>query len=622
MKFSICHVERSRDIWPHRGLIPQQQPDSSISVGMTNAKKVRCKMKRLNGYRMRMMLVGIAAGIVLGGVSAKADFTFGMPMLFDEPVNSTGVEYFDCISADGLEVYIEKPVTGGTTSSYWDIYVSTRETINDPWSVPVNLGPTVNSSGVIDAYASLSSDGLELYFSSRRPGAYGPQNKQDIWVTRRAYKGADWGNPMNLGPTINTSSSDWLPWITSDGLELYFSSDRPGGYGNSDIWVARRINTNDEWEEPVNLGPVVNSTAIDCYPCLAPGGLVLFFSDYDNTPIRPGGHGRSDMYMTRRKSTADPWEPPVNLGLGINTSSYDCQPRISPDGSVLYFTSSRPDSSVVPGNTDIWQVPITPIIDLNNDGVVDSLDMCIMIDHWGENYPLCDIGPTPFGDGIVDIEDLIVLSEHLFEDYRLVAHWALDEDAGNTAYDSASENDATLQGGPIWQPYGGKVGGALQFDGIDDYVSTPFILNPNKGSFSVSAWIKGGGPGQVIISQSDLGRDQGNTWLLADASYGRLMTRLMHPPFPPLVSESVITDDQWHHVGLIFDIITLHRYLYVDGIEVAKDSDYVAGVGSDGGLYIGVDKTLDAASFFSGLIDDVRIYNNVLNAEDIAALSQ
>ena len=579
-------------------------------------------MEWFNYVKIKVTLIGIVAVIILSGGNVRADFTFGMPMLFDEPVNSTGIEYFDCISADGLEVYIEKPVSGGVTSLDWDIYVSTRETINDPWSVPVNLGPTVNSSGVIDAYASLSSDGLELYFSSRRPGAYGPQNKQDIWVTRRAYKGADWGTPMNLGPTINTSSSDWLPWITSDGLELYFSSDRPGGSGNSDIWVARRINTNDEWEEPVNLGPVVNSTAIDCYPCLAPGGLVLFFSDYDNTPIRPGGHGRSDMYMTRRKSTSDPWEPPVNLGLGINTSSYDCQPRISPDGSVLYFTSSRPDSSTVPGNTDIWQVSITPIVDLNNDGVVDSLDMCIMVDHWGENYPLGDIGPTPFGDGIVDMEDLIVLSEHLFEDYRLVAHWALDEDAGNTAFDSASDYDASLYGEPVWQPDGGIVAGALQLDGNDDYVSTPFILNPNKGSFSVFAWIKGVAPGQVIISQSDLGRDQGNTWLLADASYGRLMTRLMHPPFPPLVSESVITDDQWHHVGLVFDFITLHRSLYVDGIEVAEDSDYVGGVGSDGGLTIGADKTLDAASFFSGLIDDVRIYNNVLSAEEIAALAQ
>jgi hypothetical protein len=58
-----------------------------------------------------------------------------------------------------------------------------------------------------------------------------------------------------------------------------------------------------------------------------------------------------------------------------------------------------------------------PIVDLNGDGIVDSADMCIIVDHWGENYPLCDIGPTPFGDGIVDVEDLIVLAEHLFEEF-------------------------------------------------------------------------------------------------------------------------------------------------------------------------------------------------------------
>jgi hypothetical protein len=287
------------------------------------------------------------------------------------------------------------------------------------------------------------------------------------------------------------------------------------------------------------------------------------------------------------------------------------------------FDSSRPGGS---GDIDIWQTPIIPIVDFNGDGIVDSADMCIMIDHWGTDEPLCDIGPTPFGDGIVDVQDLIVLAEHLFEDYRLSAHWAMDEDAGNTAFDSASGYDATLQGGPIWHPDGGMVGGALLLDGIDDYMSTPFIVNPSKGSFSVTAWIKGGARGQVVISQRDFGdgriNDPGNSWLLADASYGRLMTRLMHPPFPPLVSESVVTDDQWHHVGLVYDLNALQRYLCVDGIEVAKDSDFVAGVGSDGGLCIGADKTLDAASFFSGLIDDVRIYNNVLSAEEIADLAQ
>ncbi len=66
---------------------------------------------------------------------------------------------------------------------------------------------------------------------------------------------------------------------------------------------------------------------------------------------------------------------------------------------------------------DIWQAPIIPIVDFNGDGIVDATDVCIMIDHWGEDYPMCDIGPTPFGDGIVDVQDLIVLAEHLFEEF-------------------------------------------------------------------------------------------------------------------------------------------------------------------------------------------------------------
>jgi len=98
------------------------------------------------------------------------------------------------------------------------------------------------------------------------------------------------------------------------------------------------------------------------------------------------------------------------------------------------------------------------------------------------------------------------------------------------------------------------------------------------------------------------------------------MTRLMHPPFDPLLSESVITDGQWHHVGLVYDLISLCRYLYVDGAQVAKDTDVVGGVDSDGGLYIGAGKTLDAARFFSGLIDDVRIYGAALTAKEIEAI--
>ena len=116
----------------------------------------------------------------------------------------------------------------------------------------------------------------------------------------------------------------------------------------------------------------------------------------------------------------------------------------------------------------------------------------------------------------------------------------------------------------------------------------------------------------MIISQIDGTRGAGSAWLCTDPSDGRLITKLMHPPFSPLESESVITDGLWHHIGVVYDFDVLHRCLYLDGVEVAKDISPVAAVGSNGGLYIGTDKTLEAATFFSGLIDEVRIYNRAV----------
>ena len=270
---------------------------------------------------------------------------------------------------------------------------------------------------------------------------------------------------------------------------------------------------------------------------------------------------------------------------------------------------------------EVYEIGFIPA-DFNRDGIVNIEDLLILIEKWGQNEPLVDIAPLPFGDGIVDVLDLEVLMSYWWQKMEdIVAHWALDETQGVVAHDSIGNNNGTLYGEPVWQPTGGKFAGALEFDGIDDYVETDFILDPSKGSFSVFAWIKGGAPGQVIISQTD-GTGSGAAWLWADSSYGRLITRLMHPPFDPLVSESVITDVQWRHVGLVYDFDGLKRCLYVDGAEVAKDTDVVGGVGSNGGLYFGAGKTLDAGSFFSGLIDDVRIYDRALNAEEVAELAR
>jgi hypothetical protein len=291
-------------------------------------------------------------------------------------------------------------------------------------------------------------------------------------------------------------------------------------------------------------------------------------------------------------------------------------PSLSPDQKTLYFGSDQPGGI---GSWDMYEVPIVPILDFNGDGIVYILDLCVMVDHWGEDYSLCDIGPMPWGDGIVDVQDLIVLVEHLFEDYPLVAQWKLDEIDGDIADDNIGGNDGICHGNPLWQSSNGKVNGALQLDGIDDYVSTPFILDPAKGSLSAFAWIKGGAQDQAIISQTG---DFGGTWLGINPSDGNLMAGFSAMYFGALVSETVITDGQWHHVGFVYDTDTFHRRLYLDGAQVAEDTTAVSGMPSDGGLYIGVSKDLDAGTFFSGLIDDVRIYDVALSAEEITNLAQ
>lgn len=251
------------------------------------------------------------------------------------------------------------------------------------------------------------------------------------------------------------------------------------------------------------------------------------------------------------------------------------------------------------------------IVDLNGDGVVDARDMCTVIDHWGEDYSLCDIAPMFWGDGTVDVEDLKVLANFLYEDVNdptLRAHWPLDETQGIIAYNHVSDRDGILVNGPAWQADGGQVGGALQLDGIDDHVETPFVLNPADDVFSVVVWIKGGESGQAIMSQAD-----GADWLATDAQ-GRLMAALVsagRTVGDPLCSEAVVTDGLWHRIGLVWD--RSYRSLYVDGefvsTDVAPQNNFPS---SQGGLYIGAASDRHSGTFWSGLIDDVRIYNRVV----------
>ena len=269
------------------------------------------------------------------------------------------------------------------------------------WSEPVNLGAPINSSGA-DQSPALSTDALSLYFSSDRPGGFGGV---DLWVSHRATPESSWETPVNLGTTINTADGETGPSLSLDGHLLFFASSRAGGEGNFDIYVSYRANVNDDlaWGDPVDVGPGVNSPAGEFGPWYSDGGAdgpVLYFARGPNSnftqiysaPItrdglskgpaapvtelndpaftqgrptllasgreivfysnRTGGLGGTDLWTATRRSTNDPWSPPVNLGAPLNSSTGELLPSLSRDGRTLVFTTNN--NPVGLGGMDIW----------------------------------------------------------------------------------------------------------------------------------------------------------------------------------------------------------------------------------------------------------------------------
>ena len=323
----------------------------------------------------KTILLALVLALALAVEVAKADFVFGEPTNLGPIINTSSGEGGNgglSISADGLSLYFDSNRSGGNGVA--DLWITTRATKNDDWSAPVNLGSVVNSSGQ-DNSPSISADGLSLYFSSNRSGAVGGSgwSAMDLWVAKRETTAHEWGTPSNLGPVVNSSEADYMSYISADGLSLYFSSDRPGGSGNRDLWVSTRATTDDEWSEPVNLGPTINTPSNERRMWISSEGLMLLFQS-----DRPKGSGAVDIYMTTRAMTNDDWTEPVNIGPPVNVSIIsDVSPVVSSDGCGLYFASYARIGNY--GAWDLWQAPIEPICDLNADGIVDAHETAVRL---------------------------------------------------------------------------------------------------------------------------------------------------------------------------------------------------------------------------------------------------
>jgi len=308
-------------------------------------------------------------------------------------------------------------------------------------------------------------------------------------------------------------------------------------------------------------------------------------------------------------------EIPVGDGLTTTrewTRSFYTSVRIDPNDSLLSVQQSEVTAEGIKYNVNV--VPR----DRFGNYLEPGHDVTVGIVHIGgiRRIPLKDNVDGTYSDEILVTHSEIGAGAQ-FEVYidgepfgtpidpTLIAHWTLDETDGPIAYDSVGVNDATVFGNALWQPGAGRINGALEFDGIDDYVNTPPVLNPAAGPFTVIIWIKGGTPGQVILSQQD-----GANWLLADRLAGTLVTELNNFwDVQELQSDILITDNNWHSIRLMWD--GSERTLFVDGVQVAVGS-LITPMSSDAGLHIGAGKNTDRGSFWSGLIDDIKVYSRVV----------
>jgi hypothetical protein len=230
-----------------------------------------------------------------------------------------------------------------------------------PWSAPANLGSTVNSAAN-DQHPGISPDGLSLYFHSNRPGSItgSKAGTTDIWVTHRDTIKSDFGPASDLGPNLNSISNDTAPNVSNDGHYLAFGSDRDGGCGGSDIWLSHRADTSVDigdggWEQPINLGCIINTTVSEDGPFLFTDPDTSKITLYFTAQNRPGGLGDWDVWMSQLQPNGD-WTDPVDI-TELNTSARDTRTAFRNDGLEMFVTSMRTgsvsDSTDVP-SLDIW----------------------------------------------------------------------------------------------------------------------------------------------------------------------------------------------------------------------------------------------------------------------------
>lgn len=232
----------------------------------------------------------------------------------------------------------------GDNKYFEDIYISKWDTVKKMWADAELIPGSINTEGH-DACTSISPDGKQIFIYKN--DANGESRGGDIYASRQSSSGK-WGGPKSVGKPINTTYWEGGACVSPDGKTLYIISERPGGFGHGDIYVAQR-KTRTEWDTPVNIGPMINTPEDEGGLFLAPDGKTLFFSSKGHNSM-----GSYDIFKTTLEGGK--WTTPVNLGYPINTVNTDVCFSLTVDGKTGYFNSDRKGGL---GERDVYVVDLT-----------------------------------------------------------------------------------------------------------------------------------------------------------------------------------------------------------------------------------------------------------------------
>lgn len=244
------------------------------------------------------------------------------PVNMGAEINTANDEYLPVATADEGTLIFTRKINNNE-----DFYKSAK--LNDKWTNAIYLSNTINTPSFNEGAQSISQDGKYLFFTGcNRPDGLG---RCDIYIAQK--RGDDWAKPFSLAAPLNTSGWEAQPSISADGRTLYFVSNRKGGYGGYDIWKSQL--TEKGWGQPENMGPTVNTAYDEQSPFIHPDDNTFYFCS-SGWP----GMGGKDLFVTRMGKDGR-WQKPENLGAPINTSGDENGLTLTANGAYAFFSSNN-----------------------------------------------------------------------------------------------------------------------------------------------------------------------------------------------------------------------------------------------------------------------------------------